>query len=363
MVSLMLGALVAPAWVSAQDTDASPVVIETVPVETVEATEPSGEETIEATEPVVEATEEPTDPTATATPTEQVVSAAFALGFITLTPDPGTLPASGSTTWTATFGGGWGFEWPKDLGVDLIFSWAATPSGTSCSGIPGTGCSGAAAISGTTTVTQRYTTSVLFGGSLSVTIPNPTETGLYTVTARVYRWSNPGGSDGSDTSTFSVTAPTATPTETPTNTPTETPTNTPTNTPTETPTNTPTNTPTETPTNTPTNTPTETATATVTPTGTLDPTETPTATATATATATVTSTVPPTATASPTHQPDPTKVPATPTPTVKIATLPNTGNGSDAGGAGLTSSALLLTAASGILLAGAWDLRRRRRLG
>lgn len=351
VVSLMLGALVAPAWVSAQGTDASPVVEETYPAETVEATSPSEVET-----PVSEAT-------------EGDVEAAVAVFGLVLSPNPGTVMPSGSTLWTASFAGGWAFESAKGLSIDLTFTWITTPDSTGCTGSQ---CSGNATVSGYT-VTQNYSAANPFAGQLLVSLPNPTAGGTYTVSATIYVTDNRNRRE-SRTVTFEVPEPTSTPTSTPTNTPTETPTSTPTNTPTETPTSTPTNTPTETPTSTPTetptNTPTETATATatatvtetptVTPTGTFDPTQTPTSTATAT-------TVPATATATtiPTQRPPhphPTKVPATPTPTVKIATLPNTGGtGPDDRGTGIAPSTLvILTALSGVMLAGAWDLRRRR---
>ncbi|MGC4190179.1 MAG: hypothetical protein QM589_02970 [Thermomicrobiales bacterium] len=223
VVSLLLGASMAPAWVSAATDDASPVAVGTVPVETVEATEPNVEET--ATTDVSGAAE------------GDVEAAAAVFGLI-LSPNPGRVMPSGSTLWTASFGGAWVLEIPKGLSIDLTFGWAATPDSTSCSGSQ---CSGAITVSGGTTVTQNYSAALAFGGQLLVSMPNPTAGGTYTVTATIYVTSNPSRNE-TRTVTFDVPAPT------PTNTPTNTPTETPTNTPTETPTNTPTEPPTFTPT-------------------------------------------------------------------------------------------------------------------
>ncbi|MGC4107861.1 MAG: hypothetical protein QM753_16180 [Thermomicrobiales bacterium] len=89
----------------------------------------------------------------------------------------------------------------------------------------------------------------------------------------------------------------------------------------------------------------------------VEPTVTPTA--TVTATPTITTTPANTATPTATTTSAPTKVPATPTPTVKVASLPNTGNGDRGEGMNPASLAILVSL-SGIMLAGAWELRRRR---
>lgn len=287
-VMLVLGVASSPLIVHAQTGDASPVVVETAPVETEEATEP------EPSSEVPAATETPTAFSAAAAPiftindsTDQVVTVredemvtiAIEYIYVLRTYHNGTCTPPDDGSW-------WKYDEPysQTNSASAWLSWIGDGNAFSAQGEDANG----------NTITDCRT--------IVINPAGPTNTPTSTATS-------------APTATPTDTA-TATPTETPADTPTEIPTNTPTMESTATPTNTPTAIPTETPTNIPTatatNTPTASPTATSTETSTATPTNTPPATPTSPATPAATATM----TGTPTE-------PTTPIATATITAVPS----------------------------------------
>ncbi|MGC4191962.1 MAG: hypothetical protein QM589_12495 [Thermomicrobiales bacterium] len=203
VVCLLLGMLSSPTQVGAQADNASPVVVETpvetepAPVETVEPSEPAPVETIEGTEPaaaptdtaapIASATPQPGDTTtATTTPTPASDFTAAAIPVtLTLNPASGTLPNSGSTTWTVSFTGQASTATPSSLRIVIRSRWFDSYSGVSCTISAGSLC-GEITFSSLYGLQQDLVVSGTFSGSLTVTMPNPTTNGRQTIDVTAY---------------------------------------------------------------------------------------------------------------------------------------------------------------------------------
>ncbi|MGC4189808.1 MAG: hypothetical protein QM589_01060 [Thermomicrobiales bacterium] len=196
-------ALLTPTWSVAATGDASPVVGDTpvetepAPIETTEPTDPNPVETVVETEPV-SLPPEVTDPTApatlqptlTATQEEDFSAAAVPITTLSIDPSAGTLPNSGSTTWTVSFAGQ-ADSTPTTLQVKFSHSWTASLDSVSftCTISSGGSC-GTVRVISLESVMQTITVSGDFSGTLTITLPNPTANGRYVAGAQIYDQGN-----------------------------------------------------------------------------------------------------------------------------------------------------------------------------